>query len=168
MDILHWLILAGIVFAIVIVLIFLLLRTDVPAATYKVQRFFVSGQRRKFWLALQKAVGQEYVVLAKVPLAALVQIEGEERKDMQAWLDKRWADFAILEDKFFKPLAVVQFECQEQNDLWAFGKDPTLEKVLTEAGLPLLWLPSDNYQHVELLRHALEQVIALSAKTGNY
>lgn len=168
MDILHWLILAGIVFAIVIVLIFLLLRTDVPAATYKVQRFFVSGQRRKFWLALQKAVGQEYVVLAKVPLAALVQIEGEDRKDMQAWLDKRWADFAILEDKFFKPLAVVQFECQEQNDLWAFGKDPTLEKVLTEAGLPLLWLPSDNYQHVELLRHALEQVIALSAKTGNY
>ncbi|HBS92495.1 MAG TPA: hypothetical protein DG577_02580 [Firmicutes bacterium] len=167
MDILHWLILAGIVFAIVMVLTFLLLRADVPPATFQVQRFFVSGQRRKFWLALQKAVGQEYMVLAKVPLAALVQIEGEDRKDMQAWLDKRWADFAILEEKFFKPVAVVQFECQEQNALWALGKDPTFQKILTEAGLPLLWLPSDHYQHVELLRHALEQVIALSAKPEN-
>ena len=164
---LHWLILAGIVFAIVVVLVFLLLRSDAPKTSYRAQRFFVSGQQRKLWLALQKAVGNEFMVLPKVPLVALVQAEGEDNKGMQEWLGKRWADFAIFEDKFLKPAAVVQFENQEQNLLWAQGKDPTLEKVLSEANLPLLWLPSEHYQHVELLRHALEQIMVFSRNREN-
>ena len=163
---LHWLLLAGIVFAAVVVLVFLLLRSDAPETSYRAQRFFVSGQQRKLWLALQKAVGNEFMVLPKVPLAALVQAEGDS-KDMQEWLGKRWADFAIFEEKFLKPAAVVQFECQEQNLLWAQGKDPTLQKVLTDAKLPLLWLPSEHYQHVELLRHALEQIMAGSGDREN-
>jgi hypothetical protein len=158
MDYLYWIILAGIVAAIIVVLI-LLLRTDAPPATFKVQRFFISGQRRKCWLALQKAVGQEYMVLAQIPLAAVLEIEGEESKGALAWLEKRWVDFVVFEEKLLKPVAVVQIEGQEQSALWPLGKDPQLQKTLAIAGLPLLWLPSDQYQHIELLRHALEQVI---------
>ncbi|NLY32015.1 MAG: DUF2726 domain-containing protein [Firmicutes bacterium] len=158
MDYLHWLILAGVAAAIVVVLI-LLFKTDVSPVTFKVKRFFISGQRRKCWLALQKAVGQEYMVLAQVPLTAIIEAGGEESKGALAWLEKRWADFVVFEEKLLKPVAVVQIEGHGQDPLWPQGKDPQLQKVLASAGLPLLWLPSDQYQHVELLRHALEQVI---------
>ena len=157
---LQWLLLAAIILAVAIILVSLLLRPEAKKTTYKTQRFFLGGQQRKLWLALQKAAGNEYMVLAKVPLTALVLSEGEN-PEMQAWLEKRWADYAVLDEKFLKPVAVVQFEGRENDPLWAQGKDPILHKVLSEARLPLLWLPSEHYQHVELLRHALLQLIAL-------
>lgn len=157
MEPLHWLILAGITLAVVIVLACLLFRREEKELSFSAQRFFVSGQQRKFWQALQKAVGNEYMVLAKVPLPALIQSEGDAKDG--DWLNNRWVDFAIFEEKFLKPVAVVQFERQEKEPLWALGKDPSLQKVLAAAKLALLWLPSEHYQHVELLRHALSQIL---------
>src|SRR5690554_7369720 len=49
-----------------------------------------------------------------------------------------------------------QFE-RDNASQWSLGRDKSLTKLLEQAGLTLLWLPSDRYQHVELLRHALEQ-----------
>lgn len=154
---LHWLVLAGVVLAVALVLVYLLARPAPPAVSYRVQRFFISGQKRKLWTALQKAVGNEFMVLASVPLATLIQVEGEDSPRTAAWLQRRWVDFAVLEEKLLKPVAVVQIEgpAGEQP-----GKEPALQKALAEARLPLLWLPSEHYQHVELLRHALEQMLA--------
>ena len=161
---LHWLMLAGMILAAVVVLFCLLFRADNSSPNYQIQRFFISGQERKLWHALQRAVGNDYMVLPKVPLASL--LGGEGNKESKAWLNERWADYAIFEEKFLKPVAIVQFERQQKSPLWAPGKDPTLHKISAAAGLPLLWLPSAHYQHVELLRHALEQVLAAGSRAN--
>jgi hypothetical protein len=162
METLHWIILAGLVLAFLVVLKVILSRPNLGKIACSVRQSFCSMERRKFWLSLQQAVGDDYVVLANVPLATLVAADGDDGGPLLDWLQEHWADFAILHEELFMPVAVVQFERQaeEEDPIWPRGKDPTLERVLNQAGLTLLWLPSDRYQHVELLRHALEQARA--------
>ena len=64
MDYLHWLILAGVAAAIVVVLI-LLFKTDVSPVTFKVKRFFISGSVASVGLRSSGAVR------AQVPLRQL-------------------------------------------------------------------------------------------------
>ena len=162
METLHWIILAGLALAILVVLKFLLTRPGLGNIPCSARQSFCSMDRRQFWHSLQKAVGDDYVVLSSVPLATLVAADGDGGEPLMEWLQQHWVDFAILHEELFMPVAVVQFERQgdEEDPLWPQGKDATLQKVLDQAGLTLLWLPSDRYQHVELLRHALEQARA--------
>jgi len=162
METLHWIIVASIVLTIVVILKLIFTRHDVGKIPCSIKQSFCSMERRKFWHSLQQAVGDDYVVLANVPLATLVVADGEGTEPLQEWLLKHWVDFAILHEKIFLPVAIVQFERQADEDgsLWSEGKDQTLSKVLKQAGLTLLWLPSDRYQHVELLAHALDQARA--------
>jgi hypothetical protein len=158
---LKWGLFAVLVLAIIIILRALFTKTDVSKIPCSVRQTFCSSERRKFWYSLQQAVGDDYVVLANVPLAALLVADGEGGAPLQDWLRRHWVDFAIVHEELFMPSAVVQFERQEEEDgIWPSGRDLTLETVLGGAGLTLLWLPSDRYQHVELLRHALEQAKA--------
>lgn len=158
MKALHWIILGGLGLAIILILIALLSRPQLSNISCSVRLSFCSRERRKFWHALQEAVGRDYLVLANIPLATLVVAAHEGGEHLQEWLQQRWADFAILQEQSFRPTAIVQFEREdEDSSLWQPGRDDTLAKVMEQAGLTLLWLPSDNYQHVDLLRHALEQ-----------
>jgi hypothetical protein len=97
-----------------------------------------------------------------VPLNILLDPdEPRKGKELQHWLDERWLDFLIVEKKFYRPLLAVQFNRQREEDpFYQPGRDEQLELVMKNAGLPLLWLPSEDYQHVELLRHAMEQLVA--------
>lgn len=159
MEIIHWLIVAALGLALLVVLKLILSRPNVGSIPCTVRRNFCSNERRKFWSSLQQAVGDDYVVLANVPLATLIMPEEEGGEPLQDWLNQHWADFAVLHEDLFMPVAVVQFERQgeEADPLWSRGRDENLQRVMAQAGLTLLWLPSDQYQHVELLRHALEQ-----------
>ncbi len=161
MTTLHWIILGSLGLAIVLILMALFSRPRLSNITCSVRQSYCSKERRKFWRALQEAVGEDYLVLANVPLATLITAADEGGVQLQEWLQQRWVDFAILHEKHYMPTAIVQFERgDEDTKLWGQGRDQTLEKVMAQAGLTLLWLPSDRYQHVDLLRHALEQAKA--------
>lgn len=163
MTTLHWIILGGLGLAIFLILKAIFTRPNMSKISCSLRPSFCSRERRKFWQALQQAVGNDYMVLANVPLATLITTANDGAETMQEWLQQRWVDFVILNEKLFKPTAVVQFEKGAEDDShWEEGRDSTLEKVMEQAGLTLLWLPSDRYQHVELLRHALEQAKATS------
>lgn len=158
MQTLHWIILGFLAAAIIVVLKVILTKSDIGNYSCSIRPSFCSSERRNFWVSLQKAVGEDYTVLANVPLATLIEAE-EESGPLQEWLQQHWADFAIVKDSSLSPTAVVQFERYDDDadSLWSAGQDETLKKVVDKAGLTLLYLPSDRYQHVELLRHAFEQ-----------
>lgn len=161
MQTLHWMIAASLVLTMFLLIRIFFSRTDLGSVPCGI-RSFASYERRKFWSSLQQAVGDDYVVLANVPLATLITTDGDKSGPLQDWLTQHWADFAILDEKLYTPVVIVQFERQAEDEdpFWPKGKDKTLRKVLAQAGLALLWLPSDQYQHIELLRHALEQARA--------
>lgn len=161
METLHWIILGALALAILLILKAIFTRPKLDKLPCSIRPSFCSRERRKFWQALQQAVGDDYVVLANVPLATLLTADVEGGEALQEWLQQHWVDFAILREELFMPTAVVQFERVEAEDsLWEAGRDQTLARIMEQAGLTLLWLPSDRYQHVELLRHALEQAKA--------
>jgi len=166
MQTLHWFILGGLVLAILVVLKTLLASPDPGKQPCTVRQHFCTRQRRKFWQALQKAVGQDYLVLPHVPLAALLAAP-EGSGTLEEWLRRRWVDFAILHVGNLTPAAVVQVERERSDSMWKQGRDATLTALAEQTGLTLLWLPSDNYQHVELLRHALAQAKARAKAMKN-
>lgn len=159
MEIVHWLMIAALILASLIMVKTLWKKSKLGESPCSVKRAYCDNERRKFWSSLQQAVGEDYVVLANVPLATMLTPEDERNEALQDWLNQHWADFAVLHESLFMPVAIVQFERngEEEDPLWARGRDGTLQKVMDQAGLTLLWLPSEQYQHVELLRHALEQ-----------
>jgi hypothetical protein len=170
MQTLHWLILGGLGLAILLILKATFIRPNLGKIACSVRQSYCSRERRQFWLALQEAVGEDYLVLANVPLPTLLAAPDEGGEPLQEWLRQRWADFAILHQKHFTPTAIVQFERGEGDPSpWQPGRDQTLERIAARAGLTLLWLPSDRYQHIELLRHALDQAKARAqAAAGNF
>lgn len=162
MDLLHWSLIASAVLAAIMVLFLILSRSQSEDISYQVKKEFISQHQRKLWVSLQKAVGDDYMVLARVPLAAMIEIEGSDCEKIRGWLERNWADYGIFENKTLRPRAVVQFENREQGQ----GKTPHLETILSQARLALLWLPSEHYQRVELLRHALTQAMAKARESA--
>jgi len=161
-DTIHWILIGLLCTTFLVLLRTILKQSSLKYSLCCYRRSLCGPGRLKFLAALREAAGREREVLTWVPLNILLDPdEPRKGKELQHWLDERWLDFLIVEKKFYRPLLAVQFNRQREEDpFYQPGRDEQLELVMKNAGLPLLWLPSEDYQHVELLRHAMEQLVA--------
>ncbi|MTI96655.1 MAG: DUF2726 domain-containing protein [Firmicutes bacterium] len=159
MTYIHWAIAGGLTLAFILILWSILRQPEISYDKCDKSRSLCDMEWRRFWESLQKAAGHKRLVLSWIPMPLLIK-PGDKEEALANWLHERWVDFVVLDDGGYMPVAVVQFErtLEDEHGLWAPGRDSMLEKVLEQAGLPLLWLPGTHYRDLEILRHALEQL----------
>lgn len=107
---------------------------------YAPRTFFFSVVERKFYEALRFAVGNDYVVMAKVRLFDLVDVTAGGRDGVTAknQVAQKHVDFVLLSPGYYQPLAVVELDDASHEREQRAARDELVDAVLAQAGLPCL------------------------------
>lgn len=107
---------------------------------YAPRTFFFSVVERKFYEALRFAVGNDYVVMAKVRLIDLVDVTAGGRDAVTArnQVIQKHVDFVLLSPGYYQPLAVVELDDASHEREQRASRDELVDAVLAQAGLPCL------------------------------
>ncbi len=140
----------------------ILSKPDIEEIPVVLRGSLLEPERGELLGTLEQAVNKRWLVWACVPLVLLLKGQGDHVAALEKWLERRWVDYVVLDPRDFQPVAVLQVERKKSKgtDSWQQGKDPDLTRMMEQAGLPLLWLPSEDYRDRELLSHSLEQAIS--------
>ncbi len=140
----------------------ILSKPDVEEASALAREALLTPERRDLLDILEQAVAKRWLVWACVPMSLLLKGQGDHAAVMDKWLERRWVDYVVLDPQEFAPLVVLQVERgkTKKDAPWQQGRDADLTRIMEQAELPLLWLPSEHYRDRELLAHSLEQAIA--------
>ncbi|MEW6308951.1 MAG: DUF2726 domain-containing protein [Bacillota bacterium] len=107
---------------------------------YSPRTFFFSVVERKFYEALRFAVGNDYVVMAKVRLIDLVDVTagGRDAATARNQVSQKHVDFVLLSPGYYQPLAVIELDDASHEREPKASRDELVDAVLAQAALPCL------------------------------
>lgn len=120
------------------------------------RRRFCSVTEHRFYLALLDAVGEEFVVMAKVRAAAIIGCSSANwRAGYGAPIAQKELDFILLRPRSSHVIAAIELDDKTHELAHRRERDAFLDGVFRAAGVPLLrFRPARRYD-VEKLRDAL-------------
>jgi very-short-patch-repair endonuclease len=107
---------------------------------YKRKDFFLSRAEHEFYDALTAAIGQEYLVFAQVHLPTIVdnKIKGQNWRGAFKHINEKSVDFVLCDKAYISPKLVIELDDRTHNRLDRKERDVEVERILKDAGLPLL------------------------------
>lgn len=129
---------------------------------YKYERrdFLLTRAEHEFYDLLIKAVGHTYYVFTQVHLPTLVKhkINGQNWYGAFRHIDEKSVDFVLCDKVNIAPKLAIELDDQSHERLDRQKRDGEVERILREAGLPLLRMEnlgqfnaSDLAQEIEAL-----------------
>ncbi|MFZ1074960.1 MAG: DUF2726 domain-containing protein [Minisyncoccia bacterium] len=137
---------AGVVAVIAIVLFVLRIPTseDVEEKKYQYKRkdFFLSRAEHECYDALVAAVGNEYLVFAQVHLPTLVdsKVVGQNWRGAFRHINGKSVDFVLCDKAYISPKLAIELDDKTHERPDRQERDREVERILQDAGLPLLRL----------------------------
>jgi len=109
---------------------------------YKRKDFFLSRAEHACYDALIDAVGSDYYIFSQVHLPTIVdnKIVGQYWRGAFRHIDENSVDFVLCDKKYISPKLVIELDDQTHERLDRQKRDKEVERILQEAGLPLLRL----------------------------
>ena len=151
-----------------------------PTQAFPFQRkeYFLTNAERSFFGVLQGAVGQQYLIFAKVRLADLVFIpkgtfsavrpegvEGWTAESPRAWrshmnrIQSKHIDFVLCDRQSVRPLVAIELDDSSHQSADRQARDTVVEGVLEAAGLPLFRIAvRTGYNPADLTRAINEAI----------
>jgi very-short-patch-repair endonuclease len=142
-------ILAGIVIAIVIILAVLKERFDggdteeeKKKYQYKRKNFFLTRAEHECFDALMAAVGNDYLIFAQVHLPTLIdnKVVGQNWRAAFRHINGKSVDFVLCDKAYISPKLAIELDDKTHERPERQERDVEVERILDEAGVPLLRL----------------------------
>lgn len=143
------LILAGIVVVIAVAVYFLKggfgIEEEKRKYEYKRKDFFLTRAEHECYDALVSAVGQEYYVFAQVHLPTIVdnKVIGQNWRAAFKHISEKSVDFVLCDKDYISPKIAIELDDSTHERPERRERDVEVERILKDAGLPLLRL--DNH-----------------------
>ena len=135
--------------------------TDSAAAQLPYQRkdYLLTKAERSFFGVLQNAVGNRYLIFAKVRLADLVFLPRgtEKRQSHFNRIQSKHIDFVLCDHDVVRPLLAIELDDSSHNRADRQDRDVFVDSALAAAGLPILHVPALASYNVQELANAIEQ-----------
>ena len=130
-------------------------------AKYRYNRkdFFLSRAEHECYDALVEAVGLEYRIFAQVHLPTLVDhaIRGQNWRAALAHINRKSVDFVLCDKAYLSPKLAIELDDKSHERPDRQERDREVERILREAGLPLLRLENrGNFNPGELAQKIKE------------
>lgn len=124
---------------------------------YKRKNFFMTRAEHECYDALIAAVGNDYFVFAQVHLPTLVdnKIKGQNWRGAFKHISEKSVDFVLCDKNYISPKLVIELDDRSHERPERQERDKEVERILQNAGLPLLRL--ENRGHFN--QHELAQKI---------
>lgn len=142
-------ILAGIIIALVIVLT--ILKTIVegksgekekPKYNYTRKQFFLTRAEHECYDALVVAVGDKYHIFAQVHLPTILdnKVKGQDWRAALAHINRKSVDFVLCDKAYISPKLAIELDDKSHERPDRQERDREVERILSNAGVPLLRL----------------------------
>ncbi|MBN1460459.1 MAG: DUF2726 domain-containing protein [Armatimonadetes bacterium] len=114
------------------------------ALPYRRKDYLLTKAERSFFGVLRQAVGDDYLLFAKVRLADLVWIpQGtKSRQKHQNRVNPRHIDFVLCDHDAIRPLLAIELDDSSHARSDRRSRDAFVDAALAAAGLPLLRIPA--------------------------
>lgn len=156
----------GIVLALVVVVVVAKVlfegRTEAPEKAkyqYRRKNFFLTRAEHECYDALVQAVGAEYHVYAQVHLPTIVDhtIKGQDWRAALAHINRKSVDFVLCDKAYISPKLAIELDDRSHERPDRQERDREVERILQQAGIPLLRLQNHGqFNAVELAQKIKE------------
>lgn len=111
---------------------------------YEKRRSLMTASERQCYAALVAAVGETNYVFAQVRLSSLVDhtIRGQDWRAALAHINQKSVDFVLCDKTNVTPVLAIELDDRSHFLPHRMERDRTVERVLNDAGIPLLRLPN--------------------------
>lgn len=113
---------------------------------YKRRNFFLTRAEHEFYDVLVSAVGSEYFVFAQVHLPTLLDhtVKGQNWRASLAHINRKSVDFVLCDKSYISPKLAIELDDKSHERPDRQERDKEVERILHEAGVPLLRIENNN------------------------
>jgi very-short-patch-repair endonuclease len=114
---------------------------------YKQKIFFMSRAEHECYNALLVAVGDKYYVFPQVHLTSIIdnKVIGQSWNGSFRHINQKSVDFVLCDKKYISPKLAIELDDKTHLKKDRVERDREVERILDEAGLPLLRI--ENHGH---------------------
>lgn len=135
---------------------------NVSLSKYKYRRrnFFMTKAEHEFYDALARAVGNNYLIFAQVHLPTLVDhaIRGQNWRAALAHINRKSVDFVLCDKAYISPKLAIELDDRSHEREDRQERDKEVERILKDAGIPLLRIPNSGRFVVEELTTKINEL----------
>lgn len=154
-----WPIVLGVVLLVVLLTIFVAVATSLtqePLHEYRYLRkdSIMTEFEREFFKVLFGAIDNQYYVFPQVHLDAIIsyKIGGKSRFGAFRHINEKSVDFVICDKEQLRPLLAIELDDSSHNREDRRKRDEEVERILNEAGMPLLRINHNGRYDVEEIK----------------
>ena len=116
--------------------------SEKTAYRYTRRNFFLTRAEHECYDALGEAVGQEYRIFAQVHLPTLVdnKVKGQNWRGAFRHINGKSVDFVLCDKAYISPKLAIELDDKTHERPERQERDREVERILQEAGVPLLRL----------------------------
>jgi len=122
---------------------------------YKQKNFFMSRTEHECFDAILKAVGNGYHIFPQVHLSSIVdnKVTGQNWKGAFKHISQKSVDFVLCDKAYISPKLAIELDDKTHERPDRIERDVEVERILKDAGLPLLRLENNGgFNPQELMR----------------
>lgn len=130
---------------------------------YEARRYFFTRAENSFFQTLRQAVGNKYVIFAKVRLEDVIEVRhgADNYQTFRNRIKSRHLDFVLCDPKDFRPAVIVELDDSSHDRPDRAERDDFVDAALKAAGLPCVRIPAvRGYSPQDLLRKVSEATLA--------
>lgn len=131
-----------------------------PKYEYKRRAFFMTKAEHEFYDTLSKAVGNEYLIFAQVHLPTLLdnKVVGQNWRGAFRHISEKSVDFVLCDKVYISPKLAIELDDRTHERPERQERDHEVERMLKNAGMPLLRLNSNRIDPIELAQKIKESL----------
>lgn len=113
-----------------------------PKYDYKQKNFFMTRAEHLCYDALVTAVGDKYHIFAQVHLPSIIdnKVVGQNWKGAFRHINQKSVDFVLCDKSYISPKLAIELDDRTHERQDRKDRDTEVERILEDAGLPLLRL----------------------------
>lgn len=128
---------------------------------YLAKKLFLTRAEHECYDALIAAVGNEYHIFAQVHLGSILDetVRGQNWKAARSHIDRKSIDFLLCDKNYISPKLAIELDDKSHQLPQRQIRDTEVERILREAGIPLLRLQNHgHFGRTELSKMVRESI----------
>ncbi len=132
------------------------------AYQYKRKDFFLSRAEHECYDALMLAVGKDYYIFAQVHVPTIVdsKVVGQNWRGAFRHINEKSVDFVLCDKAYISPKLVIELDDRTHERIDRVERDKEVERILKDAGLPLLRLENNGKFNTDELAQKITSLLS--------
>lgn len=133
-----------------------------PKYRYARKQFFLTRAEHECYDALIAAVGDKYHVFAQVHLPTILdnKVKGQDWRAALAHINRKSVDFVLCDKAYISPKLAIELDDKSHERPDRQERDQEVERILNDAGVPLLRLENHGAFNPTDLMEKIQAVVS--------